>query len=406
MSELGSRPNRFFMVAEDSQLYTEGRDITRRLYSPSQYSFVFGTRTLDTIAHYRSRYRTRNGITKPEADEMIKDTLQETREKLKVLYQDDELKPHVKQFAFNPFLSWSAYSRHLTQKKYGRDYFEVEDIFDADVIPDYYFIYMIQRHVWGFRARERAFKEKLPGLKADFKERMAKAIGEGVIPLAKQTVDRRIRQTNVRLADPLHTRYNGGGQYKIPIGTICIVDHPKDADENWLKRIYAHEMLHALSGRRILGETIAVVPIQEREPETIEGIPAYISHLHGGFFIFGEENRYYFWLNEAETTLLQMYLFNTGEDKSYGKERELLKFLLSSGTTNLDPQLFINAYFENFDPTTERGQEMPARKALFKAVRGAYNPGFLARLDQLVRTDETHGIDIAIAQMKSDWKQI
>src|SRR6185436_12764054 len=68
----------------------------------------------------------------------------------------------------------------------------------------------------------------------------------------------------------------------------------------------------------------------------------------------------------------------------YEAERDLLTALQTRNPDPLPLWLFINAYFENYDPTLPQHQRMRHNRALRKTVATTYYPGFLNQLETIV----------------------
>lgn len=97
------------------------------------------------------------------------------------------------------------------------------------------------------------------------------------------------------------------------------------------------------------------------------------------------------WLNEAVTEELALRMSGY-ESPIYDTEVKLLYFLCTGGRKGIDPGVFERAYHEQYDPTiiTEVGNStrrvgVPHWKVMWRSVEESFGPGYLNRLDKIVR---------------------
>ena len=278
----------------------------------------------------------------------------------------------------------------------------VEDLFDETKTPDDVYIDLITQHVEQYNDREQQFEAILPILRQSFQTRLERAIHEGRIPqIVSEVANRRMGDLDIVLVDALSTHLDDyTGAYNVDAEQIKIAEQtwddsgeesfldkifgkrPQSQDEEQevprtLEHVYTHEMLHFLAGRTILS---SVDIEQDFEGEII--------HQRGGLR-YNTPNRRFQWLNEAVTEGLAVE-FMGGKDKGiYRRERELLRLLQTKGKTELPEDLFIDAYFENYDPNILQKDRIPAWKKLQQAINKAYEPGFLVQIDNVVRNEGT-----------------
>ncbi len=115
------------------------------------------------------------------------------------------------------------------------------------------------------------------------------------------------------------------------------------------------------------------------------------------------KNHRFHWLNEAVTETVTLNLLSRENSASYVPERELLDLLLKKGGKKLPQQLFIDAYFESYDPEKPVDEHIPAWKKLYAEINEAYRPGFLLQLDKYIKRND---VKSAIKLMKLDWETI
>ncbi len=147
---------------------------------------------------------------------------------------------------------------------------------------------------------------------------------------------------------------------------------PKDREYG----VFAHEMLHALSG-----EILGIEDMDEDIPERYRK-----NHVHSlslGLRFGSTRNsnslQRLVWLNEAMTERITVRFLGK-ETPHYTDFRNLLGFLIEHGVPE---DLFVSAYFEDFDPDSD-AHRLPHMRELFKKTNTVFCEGFLIKLDKLV----------------------
>lgn len=251
--------------------------------------------------------------------------------------------------------------------------------YEIDNIPDDVFQYILTNHVGRFRETLGEFQTAIPFFQDSFQRRFAqKIIARGFID--NETVQRRMAGTIVVLGDALRDDLTAdrGGYFDSETDTVMIAQQDF---ENLGEHLYTHEMLHALSGRTLVLRTDAPLAYMEFEAQRI------------GFRFQNVKQGRFRWLNEAITEELAIGLTGDKEDRIYKQERNLYKLLRTKGKMVIPEELFLAAYFENYDPSLPPGERIPQWKKLYSAINEAYEPGFLVRLDKMIQKG---GIETAL----------
>lgn len=257
-------------------------------------------------------------------------------------------------------------------------------LLDVDQMPDDVFQDMLIRHVNVFRGTLGEFQGALPDFQDRFQRRFTqKIIARGFID--NETSQRRMAEINVVLGDALRDDLTAdrGGNFDSETDTVMIAQQDfKDLGEH----IYTHEILHALSGRTLVLRTDT--PLEYMELEYMEFETQRI-----GFHFKNVKQGRFRWLNEAITEELTISLTGDKEERIYKQERNLYKLLRKKGKLDIPEELFLAAYFENYDPSLPPGERIPQWKKLYGAINEAYEPGFLVRLDKMIQKG---GIEVAL----------
>lgn len=260
-------------------------------------------------------------------------------------------------------------------------------------VPDELWLRIIKNHNDGFEDRIKEFKEKfLPELEEKFQKIVTVAIQSGELPISEELFKRRAEQTHVTLKDHLHARLEKtNGSYDVESDMVSIASQLATIRrKKHLEHCYLHEMFHALSGRTIVGQDNKLESLQDKTEPDITDIRHERLGLRFRVKVNGKIKERFRWLNEAVTGLLEKnYATPSEEGKpgygSYPEEKELFQLLVSEGKTTVDKKLFIDAYFENLDPTIEPEKRLPAWKALSEQIDTAWGHGFLNRVDASVK---------------------
>ncbi len=280
---------------------------------------------------------------------------------------------------------------------------------NLDLLPDDILLKMTIAHYKDLQRDKKEFQQKLlPEFKRKIKDQLKTLIASGKLPISEELIDRRMNEIKVNLADIFVTKFEDfGGQYDHSKALISIGNYKKKSslDNEMLYSIFVHEIFHALSGLTVLAER------EEPTYEEFDNMEATKLGLQ-----IGSRFR---WLNEAITENFQCTLLDQNQEPNpyttYEDERKLLELLRTRGKNPIPEGLFIAAYFENYD-TEARDQEklaIPAWRKLNQAIDEAYAPGFLAKLEKLIKKHsnpddeyEKDGINKAIECLMGDWREI
>jgi hypothetical protein len=240
-----------------------------------------------------------------------------------------------------------------------------------------------------FNVKQKEFSEKVPKLKEDFFNNSIELINKGSFPIdtesLKQRIDMVVFYFNDSLTGALKERW---GSYSDGHHAVYIGDNvPNDI----IKWVFFHEMLHAISGQTIVGQSSSKAYSNNGPVESLDTVPENSNDI---FFneqrvglSFHIENKpelisRFDWLNEAVTEDLNGYFANK-KGGAYSMERQILYYLVSGGKKHIPFKLFKEAYFENFEPKNK--EKIPAWKELYKEINDAFEPNYLLKLDKLIK---------------------
>lgn len=274
----------------------------------------------------------------------------------------------------------SDLSRALTQTSYWNDLAFGKDLSKSRLNGDPVVIAALDQHIGKTHELADTFIEWYPELAKTFERQLKHAVAEGYIPTeVLKRVEPALRYTSFKITDGLEWEVadiDAVGEYTPERDTITLSSVAIAAGYTWwTTKLFTHEIMHKLSGMTILTD--------ER----------YVKRL--GMADSITEKRSHDWLNEALTEHNAQTLINDDFDtvepklrypdsQTYADERSLLARLIDCSEGNLDIKLFNGAYFEDNNAGEDGKVTAPARRALMRAMRNAYGPGALHKIDRLV----------------------
>lgn len=247
------------------------------------------------------------------------------------------------------------------------------------------FMERLKRRKEHFDALLEVFEAQVTIWRTEARKNILVAIEQGSLPLNPDLFVSRLDTLRVSFLDPLTAILSERwGDYDAYEHTARI---SLSCPETKRQRVFAHEVMHAMSGAVQFQETIESINAYEDEGPIIR--PGKVGLSFEDQVKSAPEQSYIeglrtspklSWLNEALTEISAGMA--TGQAKSYPKERELLSKLIEHSGVPL--QTFLEAYFENYDPNRE-GHKLPKTKALFEALDASvFGKGFLMRLDRYI----------------------
>lgn len=253
------------------------------------------------------------------------------------------------------------------------------------------FIFRLISYISDFSLLQAEFQKSiLPKFKERFRADALDMIHQGSLPITIDHVDHVMQLTNIIVCDLVVFTGLGlpdaAGAHIFEDKTIAL---SRNDFSNY--HVYAHEMMHALSG-----ETSMLEECSFRETTWVS-----IRNIRKGVRYKVDLSARFDWLNEAITETLTLKLAGDGQDYAYRGERTLYDLILSK--SGIDPSLFLDAYFENFDPSATGNERNPAWRKLYQAINQAFRPGFLLQLDKYI---SIHGLHAAVKAMHTDWRAI
>ncbi|GEM_PF-6274410 len=392
-------------------------------YKRERLERIWGEKTLEQLAQYYKLAK-EQGLSQEEIDAKRSDMLKPLKEWLEKIHESQKYHDRAVEFLVAPFEEDNVLQVAKQELKAGSEVREmIEDVergrllpelFEAALdgyydevdrldIPDKLFEAFVSYHVKRFRKENEApIKNEIPGLKRRFRKRCFEAISGLQLPLQKEVVSRRLRETRVIVKDGLFMLEGHLGRFDVDNGVITISGWNDTLNE--LELTFTHEMMHVLSGRLIWeikdryedAETKLLYAIFGSKAQSVE-----YEHRRIGVVFSTSKKFRFFWLNEALTASLTDDVIKRPFDVSYPSERKLLSLLESK----IPRPLFLAAYFENFDPEKPADQRIPHWNALIKKITESYGSGFLVKLDKFV---QEKGVDeaVKIMELPEGWRQI
>lgn len=217
-----------------------------------------------------------------------------------------------------------------------------------------------------------------------------------------------------------------GGFYQVDTHGIFI----GASDLSELEERLFHEVEHALSGNTFIATSEPEVSYDpEKKEDFFETMGKLILQLElteeeGNKrkvsaqamrmgLVFGNAcvaNERFSWLNEAVTETIAANIRNSTSALDLDVpgvaregERKMFKALVRQGKEGIPFQLFVDAYYEDYDPNKPQGERIPAWKKLNAAIGTAYAPGFLTKLDKYI---DKHSPKEALDLLYNDWQKI
>jgi hypothetical protein len=239
---------------------------------------------------------------------------------------------------------------------------------------------------------EKAAEELGPKL-----EELSRRIGKKVIETEAHFVDAErcetiLRDTPTVLVDGLAPDIESiGGYYDFVRGYVGFSETVARLPNVDVAQVLAHEYLHAFSGRT----KVRAMPTNKPEE-------AGTFTIRFGLQFEGTHGNIFTWLNEAVTEYITDEVIPPAEgiETNYQEYRSILDFLLHGGTEPISFDLFKRAYFEDYDPDA-RPNAISAWKELQAAIDHAHGPGYLVKVDKLIKEK---GATAALEELRAEKK--
>ena len=209
--------------------------------------------------------------------------------------------------------------------------------------------------------RRKEFVKRCPELIESTRKKLYEAIDRGEIPITKKKVEMVLDRLHMTLADTMVMRLNDTyGSYDKDTLSIYL---DANLDDSELEETFHHEILHALSGMTILSS----------DEWTNESLRVGLAYRDDSLFR---------WLNEAVTETLNIKVFGHEDGDFYKESRKLLDLL----SKDIDFKLFVDAYFEEYDPDAPKEERLAAWKKLKAAIDAKFgsSPNFLVKLNNFI----------------------
>lgn len=151
--------------------------------------------------------------------------------------------------------------------------------------------------------------------------------------------------------------------------------------EEVMKPSFAHEIIHNLAGHsyRVQIDEMATDFIADDHSHTFYAL---VPEKHG--IAFYNNLR---WLNEGLSDLISQEICPSKDPKMvYNDEKLLFKKVMETGKNQISMDLAYQSYFEEHDSKLPKDKQFQKTKTFFQAVSNSWSPGFLIRLDKLIRS--------------------
>ncbi len=219
----------------------------------------------------------------------------------------------------------------------------------------------------------------------------------------------RIDTLAVHVVDSLVARLESMGGYyshhdnQVSVDASLVSERRKQP----LREVLVHEFFHAISGRLVYKENTKTTifvdtedgEVEEQKTGSVEThytsgrvglsfrVPNFEAYLFDGNKERGKDR--FEWMNEAVTEQLALeFVSHIGggtPSGGYHKEREALKLLCEKSNPKISFQLFVEAYFENYEPI-ENGETIPKWRALREAINKSEGSKFLVEKDEQMKS--------------------
>ncbi len=233
---------------------------------------------------------------------------------------------------------------------------------------------------------------RLPAIKTKFIDLATKMIENGTLPISKEHLTSRLENAVIGPSDVLtdNTTTTWGSYDQAHHRVFINIDYLREAkNESEIETLVFHELIHAIAGETLVTKSTNDKLVQGDLRIMRGGVEFEITDKVQDKEV-GEKlkknDKYlgrFRWLNEAitETEAIKMSAFD--KSTSYLNERKIFELLMTQGDEPIPRQLFINAYYENFDPS--KNPPNPAWRELTDAIEVAYEPGYLLKLDKFIK---------------------
>jgi hypothetical protein len=270
----------------------------------------------------------------------------------------------------------------------------------------------LRNHITAEHKRNENLEKIYKEYQRKFITKITSAAVEGLLPadLDIKRAERRIRNTRLIGIDLLGYEGAEGSYFKgahdIYIVNLASLDgqleplSPHFLSKEYQEQILTHEDLHAISGMGVLYNTLEVS--EDIEPDLLDfhrvfkiGLSFSFGVAKKGKLGLGQSSRFE-WLNEAVTEKTTIKIEDVDDSDSYKKARLLYELIRQKGSKELPENLFMEAYFEDYNPNAPAGKRLPKWSKLRRVINDAYDRRFLIELDDLILAYDLLGMDTGI----------
>lgn len=228
--------------------------------------------------------------------------------------------------------------------------------FAENKINESLFISILKVHKESFDRKAESLLSKLEEYKKEFVSSFYKGIEDGHLPITKQEFDSRIEAISFSVFDGLDKDYLGEH------GKGSSISFNVDINPGHIRHAVFHEMVHGVAGKSILSykQGQREIVFEQKNGLLLRLEQSGKSEVKAAFS----------WMNEALTENIAIYLLEKSgkkeEETDYDMERSMVKSIISSGVSE---DLFIKAFFEDYNISAKPGERMP----LWRELAGKLN---------------------------------
>jgi hypothetical protein len=275
-------------------------------------------------------------------------------------------------------------------------------------------------HIQSELKRFQRFDENFKNYKLNFLEKVGNAVEAGILPvnLDFNKVRSRINHTRLSGADLLRFMGSLGGFSDLDHDIVLINLINSDGQveplsPHWISQesqnhTLTHEGMHAIAGKGVL---FSFQDKLENDPPTTKNVHKVFKS--GLSFKLSKSkraelgplgSRRFIWLDEALTEKTTVAIEDYEKPEAYVGEIKLYELIRRKGKDDLDDILFLEAYFEDYDPDAPAGKRLPHWNKLRHAINDSYDSKFLIELDDYILAynliDQEEGVKKALEFME------
>lgn len=281
-------------------------------------------------------------------------------------------------------------------------FFSLDKKFILDLPLDVY-KKILYGHVSNIEGKRAEYEELIKEYRNEYIAGLQKRINSGQIPANEVRVQKKLEETKLEVVDGLCMEEGlNEGQY-VPERRVMLISTYSDLDQ--LRKLYFHEMTHAVAGRTIVRISS---PAGDGYSYSRGGVRLYRRSLAEVPDDIIQQHRdiRYDWMDEALTEMIAVAIdrdldlssldietFISYVDGVYADNIKIVEWVRTRGKNRIGLETFFGAYFEDYS-TQDSGMKYTV--GLHREIDQAYQTGYLTKLDdaideQYIRTTGVEG---------------